>query len=200
MSKDIKTQEPTKNNKKYIALALVAILAVIGIVMNNSNEEKTVATSTTEPEVTANINKEPQPKEEPTVARIDISTPLVNADEPQFEVYVDGAEEPEKQAAWMPKLGYQGVVVQKEGNEGIITVRVFSDAEIRIVLRGPDKRDENNQTIENWVDFTSVQINGEEILPEITAVWHNKPFRHTINAKAGDEVKVSAKWQKHNEE
>jgi len=47
-----------------------------------------------------------------------------------------------------------------------------------------------------WVKYTSVTVNGKEILSEPVEVWHNKPFRYTIKAKAGKEYNIHAEWQK----
>ena len=66
----------------------------------------------------------------------------------------------------MPKFGTRGFLIQKEGVGEDFTIKALADATIRISLRGPDVRDENNQVIKKWVNFTSLSINGEEILDE----------------------------------
>ncbi len=200
MSKEVKTQEPTKSNKKYIVLAIVVILAIIGIMSGNGKEDETATTTvaTTEQAPVAEqvpVVEEKTAETEPAIARIDISTPLVNADEPQFEVYVDGSEEPEKQVAWMPNFGKQGYVLQDSNGSKDITIKVLNDADINIILKG--RRDEKKgQLIEHWVDYTSLTINMDKILPQTKPIWYGKAFTHTINAKAGDEIKIHAEWQK----
>lgn len=199
MSKETKmqekiTQQPVNSNKKYIALALVVLLAIIGIVMNNSNEEETITTITTEPEVIANVTEE-KPIKEPTIARIDITTPLVNAEEPQLAVYVDGSSEPEKQARWMPKVNKQGYVVQKESHEIDITVKFLNNANTNVIFRGIDRRDDRNERIPVWVNYTSITVNGKNILPEETMVWHNKPFIFEIKGKTGEEYEIHTEWK-----
>lgn len=132
--------------------------------------------------------------------RIDMTTALVNPDQPQFEIYVDNSETAEKQAAWMLKKNWQGYVVQKDNGKVDITVKALADAEIQVNLRGKDLRDEDNKLIPVWVDFTSLSVNGEEVLAEVTPVWHNKPFGYTINAKNGEEYKIHAEWKQHKED
>ena len=132
-----------------------------------------------------------------TVARIDISTPLVNADEPQFEVYVDESETSEKQIDWMYKMNRQGYVIQKTDQEMNISIKALNNIEISIELRGPDVRDENGKIIENWVKYNSVTINGEEILNAPVVTWHSKPVvAYIISAKANNEYKIHVAWTK----
>lgn len=130
-----------------------------------------------------------------SIARIDITTPLVDANVPQFEVYVDDSKTLQQQAEWMPKFDIQGYVVQEDDGIKNIKLKALKSGDISIVLRGPDKRDEKNNIIENWVTFTSMKINGEEILPTSQSVWHNKPFRYIVHAKVGEVYKIEVEWQ-----
>ena len=189
MSNEIKEE---KSKAGVITAVVVAVAVIAGGIMffkpsnNVKVQEQKIATATTAP----------KPKAEKTVARIDISTKLVDAKKPQFEVYVDGSKTPEKQAEWMQKSGNQGYVVQKDKNSTDISIKSLNDNELMIVLRGPDKRDENKKFIPVWVKYTSLTVNGKKILSEPVSVWHNKPFRHTVKAKAGDEIKIHAEWTK----
>lgn len=202
MSKEIKAQETekAKSSKKYVVLALVVILAAIGIMVNNDEEEAATATTTVATADKALIAEKTSTSDEPTTARIDITTPLVDAEKPQSEVYVEGSETAENEADWMPKHNVRGYTLQKEGNEITFAIKVLNDVDITMSLRGkwelknPKNKEEGLK--ENWVDFTSVTVNGKEILSKAIAVWHNKPFRYTINAKAGKEYNIHAEWQK----
>lgn len=190
MSEDNNTQI-TKSNKRYIALALVVILAAVGILVNNNTKQ-----TSAEPATIASAEQE-QVIEKPVTARIDISTPLVNADEPQFEVYVDESETSEKQIDWMYKMNRQGYVIQKTDQEMNISIKALNNIEISIELRGPDVRDENGKIIENWVKYNSVTINGEEILNAPVVTWHSKPVvAYIISAKANNEYKIHVAWTK----
>lgn len=189
MSEEIKEE---KSKAGVITAVVVAIAVIAGGVMlfkpsNNAKiQEQKVATATTAP----------KPKAEKTVARIDISTKLVDVKKPQFEVYVDGSEKSMKPTGWMINSGFFGYVVQKNGNDVVILIKTIKDSEISVALRGPDVRDSKGNRIENWVKYTSFTVNGKKILSEPVSVWHNKPFRHTIKAKSGDEIKIHAEWTK----
>ena len=189
MKKEIKEE---KSKARGVFAAVVVIIVIAGGIMlfkpsnNVKVQEQKVATATTAP----------KPKAEKTVARIDLTTKLVDADKPQFEVYVDGSKTPEKQADWMPKFGNQGYVIQRYDGAKNIKLKALKDVDIDIILRGPDKRDENKKFIPVWVKYTSLTINGKKILSEPVSVWHNRPFHHTIKAKSGDEIKIHAEWTK----
>lgn len=189
MNNEIKEE---KSKAGVITAVVVAIAVIAGGIMffkpsNNAKvQEQKVATATTAP----------KPKAEKTVARIDISTKLVDAKKPQFEVYVDGSKNPEKQADWMNKFESQGYVIQKNSGKTNIIIKVFNDSDINVVLRGKWEQDKDKKMVENWVKYTSVTVNGKKILSEPVSVWHNKPFRHTIKAKSGDEIKIHAEWTK----
>ncbi|MBR1600276.1 MAG: hypothetical protein IJ677_01710 [Alphaproteobacteria bacterium] len=189
MSKEIKNE---KSKAGVVTAVVVAIAVIAGGIMffkpsnNVKVQEQKVATATTAP----------KPKDEKIVARIDLTTKLVDAKKPQFEVYVDGSKTPEKQAGWMQKSGNQGYVIQRDKSSTDINIKSLNDSELMVVLRGPDKRDENKKFIPVWVKYTSFTVNGKKILSEPVSVWHNKPFRHTIKAKAGDEIKIHAEWTK----
>lgn len=188
MNKEIK-EEKSKKGIIFTAVALIAVIIGAFVIFKpssgtNVQEQKVATTKATEPE------------EEKVTARIDITTKLIDADKPQFEVYVDDSETPLEQADWMTKFNTQGNVVQKSGETLDIVIKAIEDTDINLVLRGKWEQDENGKLIENWVDYTSVSVNGNEILQEETFVWHNKPFRYTINAKAGEEYKIHAEWTK----
>ena len=149
MAKKTQKISAKKSVISIIVALLVAILGVV-IVLKKCNTsvvpEQRVVTAIAEQQI------------EKITARIDFTTTLVDEENPQFEVYVDGAENPEKQVGWMPRLGYQGYTVQRKSNKAKINIKVLNDAEITMILRGPDKRDANNKIIENWVDYTSVYV------------------------------------------
>lgn len=202
MNKEVKKEEK-KNGAIYAVIAIVVVI-IVGVATFFKPEANKNSAIATQPDIAEAIEVKTEPivatvgedTNEQITARIDITTPLVDADTPQFEVYIDDADMPEEQADWMPKFGNQGYVLQKDDGVQDIKLNALKDIDIELILRGPDKRDENNQFIPVWVTYTSLTVNGKEILQEAVNVWHNKPFRYTINAKAGEEYKIHAEWTK----
>lgn len=189
MNKEVK-QEKSKAGVIYTIIALIVVI-VGGVMLFKSNN-----TDATAQKQKNTIATKVEPKEEKTIARIDIITKLVDAEKPQFEVYVDGSETPLKEESWMPKYDKQGVAVLKEGNVADIIIKPLNEIEITFAFRGPDKRNENNEVIEKWVDYNTISVNGKNILSQSVSTWLNKPFYHVINAKAGEEYKIHAEWTK----
>lgn len=131
-----------------------------------------------------------------TTGRIDFETALVDATTPQFEIYVDGSETSEKQAGWMNKYETQGYSLQRRAGAKDIKLKALTDANVKITLRGIWEKDPEGKMVEHWVKYTSLVIDGKEILTEPVDVWHNKPFSYTLDAKAGQNYNIRIKWKK----
>ena len=168
--------------KLTLILFAVALLAVGFYVANSLEAEQSV----TEEVVVQNA--------EPTIGRIDLLTRPFT-EEAQFIIYGDD-NAPLKEAAWLQKVDARGYSLQKDGDSNTFFVEAVADTDINIALRGKWERDAEQKMVPHWVEFTSLKINDEEILPDGAVVWHNKPFHYTIKAKAGETYTVSAKWQK----
>ena len=72
----------------------------------------------------------------------------------------------------------------------------LEDADINIVLRGPDERDNKGQRYERWVKYTDFRINEKSILFEPVEVWHDKPYRYTLHAIKDYAYVIKLKWRK----
>lgn len=130
----------------------------------------------------------------PITARTDIYTSYT--DTPLFLVHQKGDNIPAPEAAWMPKFGNRGVVVQENAHKTTFSITALQDADITIALRGPDERDAEGKTVEKWVEYTSFKINGKPVVSSQQTVWHNKPYRYILHAKAAHTYKVKLKWRK----
>lgn len=190
MSKEIEPKKQTENVKKDIILSLIVILSTIGIIINNEpNQDMKII-----PNSEQNITKQQLVKKS-TIARMDFYTKLVNVDKPQFEIYVDGAEKAEPQAVWMNKHGSQGYIIQSDNDHTDVIIKGLQNTDINIVLRGYRGEDAAGKMIKNWVEYTSVKIDGKEILSEAKTVCYNKIFKYTIPVKAGETHTVEARWK-----
>ena len=174
-----------ENSKtKYIVIAaLIAILAVGWFVVpcGEKAPQRVVQQKAAVPVVA------------PAVARIDLSAPYT--EEAQFVVYAEDGQ-PLDEAEGMPKYNARGYRVQKNGNDTTFKIITNEDVVIKLSLRGKWEKDKAGNRIPRWVRYTSVKINGEEILDEPKSVWHDKPFVYQLLAEKGDTYEVVAKWQK----
>ncbi|MBR6712050.1 MAG: hypothetical protein IKI76_03545 [Selenomonadaceae bacterium] len=80
-----------------------------------------------------------------------------------------------------------------------VVFKVAKAGQILIRLSGPfipDKM-EPNKLIPYWIDYTKLTVNDETILDTLTPVWHDKPYRHFIDVKANEEIKIQVEWLPH---
>ena len=191
-------QNPSKS-KYWIGAGVIVLLAICSVLVAKDSKKTTdmdtKSTIRVEENVTNEIKKENIAVENENMARIDISTPLAEDGKSQFEIYVDGSEEPLKRAFWMYKKRFHGFTIQKSETKFDIVIKTVKDADITLFLRSIQKR-ENKINIPVWVTYTSLTINDKEILNEAKSVWFNEPFEYHINAKAGEEYKIHTEWQK----
>ena len=80
-----------------------------------------------------------------------------------------------------------------------IVAKAVVDGQIRLELLGLDIRDKDDKTkrVRYWIDYTALTVNGKTIFDKLTPAWHNRPYRHNIDAKAGKEITIEVDWLPH---
>lgn len=98
---------------------------------------------------------------------------------------------------WFNKNGHGHVIAS---DRGTLDLRFCCIGEglLKIVLRGMDVRDKDKKRIPIWIDYTSLQINGETVFSEEKSVWHDRPYATQRKVKDGDEIFLSVTWRPHN--
>ena len=76
-----------------------------------------------------------------------------------------------------------------------LTIKCVNDGELHISLKGRDIRDKNRIRFPVYIDYTSLKINGEEMLEESQLTWHDKPYVHTKPVANGEELKIHLEWK-----
>ncbi|MBO4526294.1 MAG: hypothetical protein J5743_01620, partial [Victivallales bacterium] len=79
------------------------------------------------------------------------------------------------------------------GREGRFTIRAVRDGKLVVKLMGPDIR-EGGVIQKYMVEYSAFSVNGKSYLPEPVTVWHNAPRIVEIPVKAGEELKLEAKF------
>ena len=102
------------------------------------------------------------------------------------------------QPAWLQKGG-TGYVVTSYRGKLEFTARANVDGQVQLILRGLDIRDkaDNSKRVPYWIDYTALTVNGQKVFDTLTPVWHNKPYRHDINVKGGEEFTAVIEWLPH---
>ena len=90
-----------------------------------------------------------------------------------------------------------GYVIECNKNSTIIKLNVVCDGILQMNFKGQDKR-YNGCKYQFWIDYKSIKIDGKEILSTPVATWHDKPYRHKIPVKNGQEITLEIEAQYHN--
>lgn len=130
-------------------------------------------------------------------ARVDVK--LIPNGEGKLQIIsVSDAKATTRRAGWLPK-NQSGYFIHSYVGQLDIVTKPTADGQIDLVLRGVDIRDPSNRSkkIPYWIDYTKLVVNGEIIFNKLTSVWHDKPFRYNLDAKAGEEIKIQTEWIPH---
>ena len=100
--------------------------------------------------------------------------------------------------AWFNKGG-TGYQIQSYYVNLSFVAKAAVNGKVQLLLRGVDirKPDDKDKRVPYWIDYTKLTVNGETVFDELTPTWHNSPYRHDIDAKAGEEIKIQVEWLPH---
>ena len=100
--------------------------------------------------------------------------------------------------AWFNKdgIGYQ---IQSYAGNMTIAAKATADGQINLNLRGLNVKDAKDESkrVPYWIDYTKLSVNDKVIFDATTPVWHDKPYRHNFDVKAGDEITLKVEWLPH---
>ena len=99
---------------------------------------------------------------------------------------------------WIQKDGVGYVITSFAGKIEFIAKAAVA-GRINLVLRGLDMRkpEDISKRLPYWIDYTRLIVNGKTILDKLTPVWHDKAYKHTLNVKADEEIKIEVEWLPH---
>lgn len=132
-------------------------------------------------------------------ARMDFKLTAQNATENPLEIIsTSDARAKVAKPTWLQKNGAGYMITSFSGKLKFVA-KVNTDGQIQMILRGLDIRDsqDNSKRIPYWIDYTKLIINGQTIFDALTPVWHDKPYRYNLDAKAGEKVTVEIEWLPH---
>ena len=135
-------------------------------------------------------------------ARVDVKF-LPKASQGEFQIFSASDNKAEVlKPEWFQKDGV-GYVITSLAGELTFVSKASVDGQICFNLRGMDVRKPedwkkgNTKRIPYWIDYTTLVINGKKILSTLTPTWCDKPYSHTVEVKAGEEITVQVEWLPH---
>ena len=132
-------------------------------------------------------------------ARIDFKLIAQNTTENSLEIIsMSYAGAKVTRPTWLQKNGNGYMITSYIGKLKFVA-KANTDGEIQTILRGLDIRDsqDNSKRIPYWIDYTKLVVNGKVIFDKLTPVWHDKPYRHNMQVKNGQEITVQVEWLPH---
>ncbi len=124
-------------------------------------------------------------------ARLDIK----NLGSAENQIEIKTTAQVDKPAWFVNKFG-AGQVVQFSDLTQSLQIKVIRSGKLFISLKGRDKRF-NGTRFPLWIDYSSIKIDGQEILSKPISVEHDKDFRYDMPVKDGQMVKVEVQQQYH---
>ncbi len=152
------------------------------------------------PEVSKTEEKPPVDKFPPYVtSRMDVKLESTKGDFQILSMSDDNASV--QKPTWLQKNGI-GYTIQSYAGKMEFVAKATADGKINVNLMGMDVRDpkDNSKRVPNWIDYTKLTINGKTIIDKITPAWHDKPYNHSMDAKAGEEIKFQVEWLPHRDD
>ena len=125
-------------------------------------------------------------------SRIDIK----NFGGPNNDVLITALGTDISEPAWFTNSQGIGKIVLVYGLKQDLFIKTKNTGLLRIEFRSIHKS-YNNEPVPIWIDYKSIKIDGKEILSKPVSAWHNKPYRHEISVKEGQEINISIERQYH---
>ncbi|OWT33488.1 hypothetical protein BGI41_02185 [Methanobrevibacter sp. 87.7] len=99
-----------------------------------------------------------------------------------------------KEPNWFKDKTGIGYTIENDKNSLNLKFKCIGNGVINIILKGPDRRDKNNNRFPIYIDYTNFLINNEIILNKHQLVWHDKPYIYKKDVKNGEIIKLHIEW------
>lgn len=93
---------------------------------------------------------------------------------------------------WFKNERGQGVLIEGDTCERELVMGISQAGRLKIDFRGKDKRI-NGKRFPLKICYTSLKIDGEEILTKPVTAWHDEPFKYEKSVKEGDKIVLNLK-------
>ena len=130
-------------------------------------------------------------------ARIDIKN--IGNKNNYIQIINDNPHMKVSQPGWFSNSEGVGTII--ESNEGILKllIKFIGGGTFKLWLRGIDFRDKQNNRFPIYIDFTTLEINGEKIFEHNMSVCHDLPYVYEKPVVDGEIITLTLKWLPFNE-
>ena len=129
-------------------------------------------------------------------ARIDIKN-YGDANAVSVENVGDGAKSGISYPKWFANDSGAGCVVVNEKNTFSLKLTCHKDGDLQIAARGMDvrKASGDKHRVKVLVTYTSIKLDGEELLEAPFDAWHDQPFTYRRKVKDGQALNLVVAWK-----
>lgn len=101
---------------------------------------------------------------------------------------------------WLRDEEGEGAVIESYNESIDLEVKCINDGTFRISLKGLDVKDVNEERFPVFIDYTNVNINGEDLITRHTLTYHDKPIIFKRPVRNNDIVRIHIEWNPFSEE
>ena len=101
------------------------------------------------------------------------------------------------EAPWLNNAQGNGLIVESSKLKQKMSIKIINDGVLRFVFRGKDRRNRQNIKQCLWVDYTSIKIDGNELLSSPLKLWHDTPYLYEMEVKDGQTIKIEIEQSPH---
>lgn len=96
---------------------------------------------------------------------------------------------------WFQDSRGSGLIIHSSSCILDIKLECINDGELSILLLGMGFTDKLGTRFPIFIDFTSFQINGEEILENPVVAWHDEPYRFNRFVNDSETINIHIEWK-----
>ena len=105
------------------------------------------------------------------------------------DIVIDAPDACVEFPSWFTNGTGRGAVLSAKTHGAEIKITAVGDGVLRLIFRGPDRR-ANDVRFPFWVDYSSIMIDGRQVLSKPISTWHDCFWEHNIPVKDGSTVTV----------
>lgn len=98
---------------------------------------------------------------------------------------------------WCNGCSVLSIPIKADWSDNIVKFSFTGKGKVRISLKGPDKKDENNKRYPVLVDYSNFTVNGKTVFDKSSVLYHDKAYNYDIILKKGDIVEFRVQARKH---
>ena len=95
---------------------------------------------------------------------------------------------------WFKNEKGEGILIESLKNKLFLELKCIGDGILNIHLRSSDIRNDDEDQVPIYINYTKLTINDNIIFNENKVVWHNNPYIYQMNVKNDELIKLTIEW------